>query len=116
MKKMNLASCLRRGKLRDGRKNWNRPDGRWDFMNPAIVMAGLIWNDLCQVHFALFRFSFHYFFNFLILTKQVQASSTMNQSDIRGLFLLRNRADSDILRPELLLSKFMSPAVNLPVT
>ena len=43
--------------------------------------SGLIWNDLCQV--ILFVFILHFF-----LTLQVQAASTMNQSDIRGLFRL----------------------------
>jgi len=42
----------------------------------------LIWNDLCQVPRFYYFCSFLHFFND---TFQVQAASTMNQSDIRGL-------------------------------
>ena len=39
----------------------------------------------------------------------------MNQSDIRGLVRLQTRADSDILRLELVLSFVMNSAITLPI-
>jgi hypothetical protein len=61
-------------------------------------LLSLIWNDLCQLIFAV-NLIFAYFFQ---EHPAVQAASTMHQSDILGLIQQsRTRANMNILRQEL---------------
>ena len=61
-------------------------------------LINLIWNDHSQVK--IFNY-FLFFSTFFLRHLKVQAASTMNQSDIRGLVCYQQtRAYSDILRRE----------------
>ena len=80
--------------------NWSGKHHTSHPYNLGGASATLIWNDLCQE--IIFGYSF-YIFYISYRHFKVQAASTMNQSDIRGLVRQkRTRADINIFRRELL--------------